>query len=70
MKSLTFDPQVPTDKRVVEVQNLVYAYANQEPVLQELSFTLNAGDRVALMGATGSGKSTLLENLMGLKQPR
>jgi cobalt/nickel transport system ATP-binding protein len=55
---------------VVEVQNLGYAYSQQEPVLQEISFTLNRGDRVALMGATGSGKSTLLENLIGLKQPR
>jgi cobalt/nickel transport system ATP-binding protein len=55
---------------VVEVQNLVYAYANQEPVLKDISFKLNAGDRVALMGATGSGKSTLLENLIGLKQPQ
>ncbi|AFY33457.1 energy-coupling factor ABC transporter ATP-binding protein [Calothrix sp. PCC 7507] len=55
---------------IVEVQNLVYAYANQEPVLQDISFSLNPGDRVALMGATGSGKSTLLENLIGLKQPK
>lgn len=55
---------------MVEVQNLGYAYSQQEPVLQEISFTLNRGDRVALMGATGSGKSTLLENLIGLKQPR
>ncbi|YAF97177.1 MAG: energy-coupling factor ABC transporter ATP-binding protein [Nodularia sp. CChRGM 3473] len=70
MKFLTFDPQISPGNPVVEVQNLVYAYTNQEPVLQELSFTLNAGDRVALMGATGSGKSTLLENLIGLKQPR
>lgn len=47
----------------------MYAYPHQEPVLQNISFTLNVGDRVALMGATGSGKSTLLENLIGLKQP-
>jgi cobalt/nickel transport system ATP-binding protein len=54
----------------ISVENLVYAYANQEPVLQDISFKLNASERIALMGATGSGKSTLLENLMGLKQPR
>lgn len=54
----------------VAVQNLVYTYSNQEPVLRDISFTLNAGDRVALMGPTGSGKSTLLENLIGLKQPQ
>lgn len=53
----------------LQVQNLVYAYSNQQPVLQDITFTLNAGDRVGLMGATGSGKSTLLENLIGLKQP-
>ncbi|MBE9037766.1 energy-coupling factor ABC transporter ATP-binding protein [aff. Roholtiella sp. LEGE 12411] len=73
MKSLTSNPQTPTQNphpAVVEVQNLAYAYSPQEPVLQEISFTLNRGDRVALMGATGSGKSTLLENLIGLKQPR
>ncbi|KAB8334732.1 ABC transporter ATP-binding protein [Scytonema tolypothrichoides VB-61278] len=52
----------------VVVQNLVYAYSNQEPVLRDISFTLNPGERVALMGSTGSGKSTLLENLIGLKQ--
>ncbi len=54
----------------VVVQDLAYAYSNQEPVLRDISFTLNAGDRIALMGATGSGKSTLLENLIGLKQPQ
>lgn len=73
MKSLTSNPQPSTDKphsAVVEVENLVYAYSRQEAVLQGISFNLNRGDRVALMGATGSGKSTLLENLIGLKEPQ
>ncbi len=71
MKSLTSNPQFPISNpnaAVVEVQNLFYAYPNQKPVLRDISFNLNPGDRVALMGATGSGKSTLLENLIGLKQ--
>ncbi|MFN6561761.1 MAG: energy-coupling factor ABC transporter ATP-binding protein [Nostoc sp. ChiSLP01] len=73
MKSLTSNSQPSTNKPdaiVVEVENLVYAYSRQEPVLQGISFRLNRGDRVALMGATGSGKSTLLENLIGLKEPQ
>lgn len=73
MKSLTSNPQSSIHHphaAVVEVQNLVYAYTNQEPVLRDISLTLQPGDRVALMGATGSGKSTLLENLIGLKQPQ
>ena len=56
-------------KPAVVVQNIAYAYSDREPVLHDISFTLNAGERVALMGPTGSGKSTLLENLIGLKQP-
>lgn len=73
MTSLTSHPQISISQphtSVVEVQNLVYAYPQQQPVLTEISFTLNVGDRVALIGATGSGKSTLLENLIGLKQPQ
>ena len=57
-------------KPEVLVDKLVYAYSKQEPILREISFSLNAGERVALMGATGSGKSTLLENLIGLKQAK
>lgn len=53
----------------VLVQDLCFAYPQQPPVLQGLSFRLEAGDRVALLGPTGSGKSTLLEHLIGLKQP-
>jgi cobalt/nickel transport system ATP-binding protein len=73
LTSLTSHPQTSIfypHTAVVEVKNLVYAYAHQQPVLKEISFTLKAGDRVALMGATGSGKSTLLENLIGLKHPQ
>jgi cobalt/nickel transport system ATP-binding protein len=73
LTSLTSNPQTSISQphhAVVEVQNLVYAYSQQQPVLKDISFSLNAGDRVALMGATGSGKSTLLENLIGLKQPQ
>ncbi|MEL6163053.1 MAG: ABC transporter ATP-binding protein, partial [Cyanobacteria bacterium J06628_3] len=32
----------------VAVKNIAYSYSNQEPVLNDISFTLNAGERVAL----------------------
>lgn len=73
MKSLTSNPQFLGEQpqaNVLKVDNLTYAYPRQQPVLQDISFTLNVSDRVALMGATGSGKSTLLENIIGLKQPQ
>ncbi len=53
----------------VIVQNLIYRYANQPPVLENISFTLKPGERIALLGRTGTGKSTLMENLVGLKKP-
>lgn len=73
MSLLTPNPQPSTSRpnaAEVAVRNLVYGYSKQELVLQEISFTLNRGERVALLGPTGSGKSTLLENLIGLKQPQ
>ncbi|WP_293331598.1 energy-coupling factor ABC transporter ATP-binding protein [Microcoleus sp. CAWBG58] len=54
----------------IEVQDLVFGYPQQKPVLQGISFTLQPGERVALLGLTGAGKSTLLENLIGLKMPQ
>jgi len=44
----------------LEVQNLSYTYPNAaRPVLQNVSFTAEPGQMVALVGRSGSGKSTL-----------
>lgn len=39
------------------------------PVLANVNFTLNAAERVALLGENGAGKSTLLQLIVGLHKP-
>ncbi|KAB8343200.1 hypothetical protein FH972_022790 [Carpinus fangiana] len=47
-------------KGKIEVENLEVAYApGLDPVLKGISFTIEAGKRVGVVGRTGSGKSTL-----------
>ena len=55
----------PVLTEAIELENLSYAYEEGKPVLQNISFRMEAGKRYALVGASGSGKSTLLNLLMG-----
>ncbi|MEO0998778.1 MAG: ABC transporter ATP-binding protein, partial [Pseudomonadota bacterium] len=44
-------------------------HAGKRNLVDELSFSLNAGECVAVLGANGSGKTLLLETLAGLRRP-
>jgi len=54
---------------IVEIRDLAFRYPGGSAVLDGVSLTLTAGERVALMGPNGSGKSTLLKLLVGLLRP-
>lgn len=55
-----------SEETVLNVKNLSSNY-NSKEVLKDISFTINKGDFVSIMGANGAGKSTLLKAIMGLK---
>ncbi|KUP23403.1 ATP-binding cassette domain-containing protein [Paenibacillus sp. DMB5] len=55
------------DKPLLELSNVSFTYPGaDQPVLQEVSFTLQRGDFVAVIGSNGSGKSTLCKCFNGL----
>ena len=62
-------PQPPASGRtVIEVAHLTKHYGEKR-VLEDVSFTIDRGDRIALVGANGAGKSTLIRMLSGLEPP-
>jgi len=52
----------------IEFRNLTFYHGARE-VLSHVSFTVNAGETVAIVGSTGSGKSTLVSLLARLQNP-
>ena len=54
---------------ILNCENLSFAYDGRT-VLEDVNFSLNAGDYLCVVGENGSGKSTLIKGLLGLKAPR
>jgi ABC-type multidrug transport system fused ATPase/permease subunit len=58
-------PSSSTKDGLIVVEDLVIKYAPElPPVLHNVSFTINAKERIGLLGRTGSGKSTLAMSIL------
>src|SRR5271155_597635 len=54
--------------KVLEVQNVSKSFGNLRAV-DDVSFSLDQGDNLAIIGESGSGKTTLAKMIMGLIKP-
>ena len=54
---------------VFEADSVCFSYDDEHEVLSSLSFKINRGETIALVGVNGSGKTTLVKLLIGLFAP-
>ncbi|MGB1433315.1 MAG: ABC transporter ATP-binding protein [Flavobacteriaceae bacterium] len=65
------DSHIPDDgfletkdmKGKISFQNIVFSYKEGETVINDISFNVNDGETIAIVGATGAGKSTIINLL-------
>jgi len=56
----------PGPAPLLKIRELSYRYPDGTPALEDVSFSLSPGERLAILGPNGAGKSTLLLQLNGL----
>ncbi|HQS98899.1 MAG: ABC-F family ATPase [Hydrogenophilales bacterium 16-64-46] len=65
---IRFEQEKPLHRRALEVENLKFGYEGGT-LFSNLNFSLEAGEKLAVIGGNGVGKSTLMKLLMGELQP-
>ena len=66
--------QVPKNKLIdfkkIVFKNISYSYENDNQIINQLSFEINKGEFIGIIGESGSGKTTLLNIILGLLKPK
>jgi phospholipid/cholesterol/gamma-HCH transport system ATP-binding protein len=67
-RSDSIPDQEPPDGPMLSLRNLRVSYSGRE-ILHGISFDVQRGETLVILGGSGSGKSTLLRTLVGLEKP-
>jgi ATPase subunit of ABC transporter with duplicated ATPase domains len=68
---IRFEQMKKLYRTAVTVQNLTFTYPGTDtPIFKNLNFTVEAGDRIAIIGPNGIGKTTLMRVLAGELHPQ
>lgn len=62
-------PAMPPFRESIAFRAVSFAYTPETPVLRDITLTIGAGERVALVGAAGVGKSTLMDLIPRFHDP-
>lgn len=60
---------MPTDNIILRFGEVSFGFGDHKPILEEASFSVRSGMRVALMGQNGAGKTSLFKLILGELEP-
>lgn len=66
--SMSKKERFPSTPRII-ANKMTFGYDEQSYVLENISFNINFGEKIAIVGENGSGKSTLIKLITGLYSP-
>ncbi len=61
---------LPETKELVKAEHVSYSYGKHKKTLDDVSFSIRKGERIAVVGKNGAGKSTLAKLLCGIIRPQ
>lgn len=58
-----------SNKTILELENISFSYNEEKQILKNVSFKVNKGDMVSIVGKNGAGKSTISKLICGFYKP-